>query len=266
MERFASDVLNTFIPFAEDHDSAQAARDFLLPTVIDTCRAFYLQHLTRLSTMPGRAFGDLRAGFDQAFPGTNDRVERLQDQCVGDDSDKFISCIADVAALPMALSLFRKPLGDVRPVREIKVMGEPKRVVQDPPEYEVALLTSAASGDRSLRVRVRNDYGRLWLVPTDPEEAFMAAIRGDAATPFLGTWVHQIEHGDEQGSAYTGRAPGVRRGARSEDCHLSSSRCVFSSGRFDEVHPCVPVRRVPSPRRLRPRCRASRRRSRRRDR
>jgi len=205
MERFASDVLNTFLPFVEDAESAQAARDFLLPSIIEQCRDFYLQFLSRLSSAPGGLrFGDLRSAFDQAFPGTFDRVERLQDRCLGQDTEKMVQCIADIAALPMALALFRKPLGDLHAVRSVQVKGEPRRVVQDPPEYEVALLATAAGGDRSLRVRFRQDYGRLWLVPPGPEETFLAAVRGDAAAPFVGTWSHQIEQAGDDGRQSNG--------------------------------------------------------------
>ncbi|HTM23395.1 MAG TPA: serine protease [Kofleriaceae bacterium] len=205
MERFASDVLNTLLPFAVDGASAQAARDFLLPASIDKSRAFYLQYLTRLSPWGASRFGDLRGAFEQAFPGTVERVERLQAKCVDQEGDKLIQCIADIASLPMALALFRKPFGDVRTARNVKVVGEPKRVVQDPPEYEVALLvTSGAGGDRSVRVRLRHDYGRLWLVVPDPEDAFLAAVRGDAATPYVGTWVHQIDQGGEDGRQTSG--------------------------------------------------------------
>ncbi len=244
LEAFASDVLNNFLPFAEDVQSSHAARDFLLPQVIDKSRSFYLQFLTRLSSFTGDVrFGSLRPAFDQAFPGAMERVERMQARCLDQEGDKLVQCIADSAALPMALALFRQPLGDVRSVRNIKIKGEPRRVVQDPPEYEVALLTESASGDRSLRVRVRQDYGRLWLVPPDPEEAFLAAVRGDAAQPFLGTWIHDIDKSGDNGQQTSGTYTLVVRqfgGAISVTGNLRAQH-VTTPG---NVFPCNNSRRV----------------------
>lgn len=198
-----------FLPFATDEGSARAARDFVHPSILGQSRAlfskFLAMHFTAASLGGGDTSGTaklaaLQRSFVATFPGTVERVEQLGERCVSESDGVDMGCLGDLAALPMALSLLRTELGGMTDVRKVTAQGDPRRVSQRPAEYEVPFVVENAERSVTVRLRLRHDHGRLWLMPGEPEASMEKAIataaqaERDLGRRLVGTWVYE-DHG-----------------------------------------------------------------------
>jgi hypothetical protein len=189
IKELLTDVLGVYLSSADKPGSAKTIRDYVPPSVIAEARSAFQGVLVGATLSSGSIY-DTSAVFEQAFPGSLTNIATRGSICQK-SSEEALECWTDLTTRPVALSLLRYKVGSTTSVHDIEVLDDPKEVSKDPPEYAViAKWLDADLKPATATIRVRNEWGRLWVVPDNVETVWGATQKlwNDAGGKFDGRW------------------------------------------------------------------------------